>query len=61
MCNVVGTEDTEQLGERLWKNLDKGFFGQKVETGATKKLLARLVSYEMNWKVIGELLVEIWP
>jgi hypothetical protein len=52
--------------ETVVEDLDKGLFGarkEEVETGITRKLLARLVelSYEMNWQVVGELLVEIWP
>ena len=51
--------------ETVVENLDKGLVGarEEVETDITKKLLARLVdlSYEMRWKVVGELLVEIWP
>lgn len=47
--------------ETIVENLDQGLVGARG--GITKKLLARLVdlSYEMKWKVVGELLVAIWP
>ena len=51
--------------ETVVEDLDKGLFGawEGVETGVTGKLLVRLaeLAYEMNWKVVGELFVEIWP